>query len=309
MAWPHVGGIVAHKVTIPPSDPLPPPGPNVQAFDAELTHAYGNSDWKRDYHYVAPWDDTGIANAVDDLLNKVHVDVIVVTGTTLGEKVYNVRNKLQNDPATRTWLIMATDDGDWVCDQFQTRWDKQHVSGTGSGYSHVVRDRVQRLRDAFDAAHPGTTMQLAVLQADPALLSPAAQAEKDSQLADVQDELKHLKLPAAPDPFYVGAPPTLDDPFPIGDPPDDTNALLVLGDATTFLARADIVAALSDKYDQMMGEWCAFVDAGGTMSYGPPMPARYAEAADYVSQFLKTGHSHAPHCNWAPGDYEECPPA
>jgi hypothetical protein len=307
MPWPRVGGIIAHKQSIPPSSPPPAPGPNVQAFDTTLTNLYG-TPWVRDYQYVAPWDDAAIVAAVQYLLALPDTEVIVVTGTTLGEKVWAERDNIQNTPGgTKTWIVMATDDGDWTCDQFRTTWHAARVTGTGSGYSHVVKKRVDDLSDAFQAAHPGDTMQVAVLQADPALLGADAQAEKAAQLADVQAELSHLGLPAAAAPFYVGAPPAAGDPFPIGAPPVGANALFILGDATTFLARADIVAALGGTFDLMMGEWCAFVDAGGSMSYGPPMPTRYAASARYVSHILKGSSPGAPHCHWVDGDFEPCP--
>jgi hypothetical protein len=307
-SWPRVGGIVAARQNnVGPTGPIP----NITAFDNRLTSLY-SSAWHRDYRFVEPWDDTYIASEVNALLGYADLKVLVVTGTTLGEKVKAVRDASTVTP--KPWIVMTTDDGSWTC-TFAANWNAEGVTGMSSGYNRVITvggnlrmvtgHRARKLRALFVPAH---AIRPAILRAKDSLLSAAAVVEKQQQ-ADAVRVALGLSSPAPE--FYVDQPATPGGPFRVDAPPGGgENALIVLGDAVTFLARHEIANMLATDpawsgFIRSSGPHSAFKHAGLTMSYGPNMPKRYERAADFVDLILRGLSPGGPHCNMLPVDFED----
>jgi len=134
MAWPHVGGIIAARR----NGAEPGSAPNIDEFNKHLNDLW-KGKWYKDYRYVEPWDTAEITNRVNELI-QIGVEVIVVTGTTIGERVLAARNASHSD----VWIVAATDDGDWVC-TFEATYPADHVTGVGSGYNDITERRIKNM--------------------------------------------------------------------------------------------------------------------------------------------------------------------
>src|SRR4051794_8486791 len=88
--WDRVGGVIARK-TPGLVETKSSGGLNVSAFERALD-AIATKNWRPKYFYVRPWENDEVRAAVDNLIADPLVKVIVVTGTTLGEKVRAMRN-------------------------------------------------------------------------------------------------------------------------------------------------------------------------------------------------------------------------
>jgi hypothetical protein len=305
--WVNIGGIIGNPVnkteTVKGKG-----GANVTAFEDTLDNMTGVPSWQPKYYYVRPWVDTEIATAASNLFGKV--PVIVVTGTTLGEKVQALRPK-----EDKTWIVMATDDGGWTA-TFARSYGTQYVTGMTSGYSSITAKRIAKLYTHFQHHRkrhlpPGTQMNLGVLQADPSQLgsiSSAARLEKDDDFAQTVSLVSALS-PFTPVRFYVHAdtPTPSKATFSVDAVPSDVNTVIVLGDTITFLARKDIESTLkgNELVDVVSLPHATYKCLKKAKNFGPNMPYRYSDAAQYVFDVLTTGKAGAP---WVPdpdADFED----
>jgi hypothetical protein len=314
-----VGGIIASRRNLPAGTDPTYPTPNVASFDKELTHLVGGN-WVRDYRWVRPWADAEISTHVDQLCADADVKAIVVTGTTIGEKVKARRDTQANKP----WIVAATDDGNWL-EQFPNNpsnanhYVTQKITGSTSGYSTgltgsgktITYYRARTLKQDI-----GSTAQVGVLRGTPSLTAPAgshSEQERANQLAAVADALgvlvANLKI------IEVAINNAGQVTFAPAEPPAGVNGLVILGDAVTFLARQEIV----DKLLYGGGTWGnivlssgphkAFLAAGLSSTEGPGMTPThkksvglYQRAALYVSQVLQTLPPTTPDPPYVPGN-------
>jgi hypothetical protein len=318
-----VGGIIASRQNLGAVADPGYPTPNVRSFDKELDSLMGTGTWVRDYRWVRPWDDTQINNHVDALCADTDVKVIVVTGTTIGEKVKARRDTNMNKP----WIVAATDDGNWV-EQFPNvstdpnYYVAQKITGSTSGYSTGLTGggktiTYYRARDLKNDI--GSTAQVGVVRGDPSLTAPTgshSEQERLDQLAAVADGLGilvgNLKI------IEVGINSSGNVTFTPAQPQAGLNGLIVLGDAVTFLARQEI----ADKLLYPTGTWAnillssgphkAFLAAGLSATEGPGMTGKhkktrglYQRAAWYVHQILQPTTPDPPYVPKNRSDFEK----
>ncbi|HEY7063312.1 MAG TPA: hypothetical protein VII06_17675 [Chloroflexota bacterium] len=299
-AWPRVGGVIASRIFTAnsPVTSTGAGGPNVSAFEDALNAIPGVPVWRPKYHYVRPWEDTEVNSAADDLFADTLVQVIIVTGTTLSEKV-QARCPASPDPGYNKWIVMATDDGKWIYDLFAASWMTDFVTGMTSGYSDIVDRRVKKLYSEYKRSKNPGDMDLAVLQADPSqlgMLTSYALTEKVNDFTAIQKAVLPKLSSIRPREFFVHATTPAPSPatFTIDPVPAGANAVLVLADAITFLARSSIEAMLKGdaniKVVQLPHSTYKWTGMGSDKAkgYGPNMPYRYADAADYAYEVLTT---------------------
>jgi hypothetical protein len=329
-----VGGIIASRTNKAVGTPATALMSNVNAFEAEVTNGF-SANWTPFYGWVKPWDDATIQTYVDQICAEYDPDptaadavkVIVVTGTTLGEKVKHYRDNHADETKRDVWIVMATDDGDWTAifspPGDPNLYERERVTGTTSGYSRpkagsgktITWHRTKDVRKLFKDEFPGDTIHPAVLLADNTLLSPHAQNEKARQIADVQDALGVAALTGQ---CRVTKTDNLDGSTTFGftESADfrKANLLIVLADAVTFLARQEIADAIANVWNSFWmssGPHCAYQLAGLTTSYGPSMDSnmngRYHDAASWVIDILQGNPPKKPKTALSPGDLQECP--
>lgn len=291
-AWSTVGGIIASDSKFTEGVHLRSGRPNVVAFDRALDNLTGGSatepgQWNKDYRYVRFWREDDIDEAIAALTTYPNLDAIVVTGTTLGEAVMARR------PARAPWwIVVATDDGSWT-DQFQGgKHNTQQVTGKSSFFTWALKEQIEKGAESFHKRHKDTPMVVAAVMADDALLSPAAQAEKQYQFNAIPGFL------SAPDRrtdsiIRVSLTSKDDEPtaFGVSDLPDDVNAIVILGDATTFLARTAIRDKFQDdhrvKLAMVEHKLCRWTKAKKkSRHHGPDMPSHYRTAAGMVHAII-----------------------
>ena len=323
---PKVGGIIASRKNLAAGTDPTYPTPNVKAFEKELNNLFGNigSAWTAVYRWVQPWDTDKINEHVVQLCDDNDVKAIVVTGTTIGEKVKKKRDTRANKP----WIVAATDDGNWM-EQFPNapldpmHYVTQKITGSTSGYSTglagqnktITYYRARTLKQDIDSSN-----QVGVVRGKPSLTAPSAshsEQERKNQLAAVADALgvtdvQQLKI------IEVAFDTNGNVIFDPVQPEAGVDGLIVLGDAVTFLARQEI----ADKIQYGAGRWRnitlssgphkAFLAVGLSSTEGLGMTPThkkslglYQRAAQYVNQILQGATPDPPYVPTKRSDFEK----